>query len=362
MREREVGIHSELVLAYRFQELDPMNTGYVQPHEYILYSLKDALSRSGERALDLFVAWDENGNGDISLEEFRKTIRALGFRATNAELDVVFAKLDFVDNSGNVSYLELHRSLRKQSELPDAGSQRNIAITAHQKREYRRGGVLEDKLSLDAESLSGTSASELTGQLRDLLVRHRARVMDLFRTWDEDGSGIIDRKEFRLALRGLGVRVPNAAADALFDTFDVDHSGELDYREVNKHLRQKVELDEKLRAGAVGPIVLAATNKSAIRVKKAGEVMARSSMHGVVLDARQSIHNQLVAAIKKCKTQMIRLFQEWDDNGDGRISKDEMLKALQRLGLTDGKDAKDAAMKLFRRIDDDNSVPPLGSL
>ena len=50
--------------------------------------------------------------------------------------------------------------------------------------------------------------------------------------------------------------------DALFDTFDPDRSGSVDYHELNKALRRRVELDPSLRAGAAGAIELTSKNKS----------------------------------------------------------------------------------------------------
>ena len=45
-------------------------------------------------------------------------------------------------------------------------------------------------------------------------------------------------------------------ADALFDSFDVDASGEIEYSEINKALRRgaDVSLDPSLQAGGAGKI------------------------------------------------------------------------------------------------------------
>ena len=55
------------------------------------------------------------------------------------------------------------------------------------------------------------------------------RVMDLFRDWDDDGNGTIDKKEFRRAIAALGYAAPRAEIDGLFDKFDADRSGEIEY-------------------------------------------------------------------------------------------------------------------------------------
>ena len=54
----------------------------------------------------------------------------------------------------------------------------------------------------------------------------------------QDGSGEIDRKEFRRAIRKVGFDVGDEELDALFGELDPDGSGSIDFRELNQALRQ----------------------------------------------------------------------------------------------------------------------------
>ena len=76
--------------------------------------------------------------------------------------------------------------------------------------------------------------------LRDALAKANTRVMNLFRDWDEDGNGLIDKDEFRKAMAPLGIQVSREACNDLFDTFDPDGSGTIEFCELNKLLRQRV--------------------------------------------------------------------------------------------------------------------------
>ena len=76
----------------------------------------------------------------------------------------------------------------------------------------------------------------LEAKLRDVLVKNATRIVDLFREWDEDGGGTVDKKEFRVAMAALGANAPKAMCDKLFDTFDPDRSGSLEYNEISKAL------------------------------------------------------------------------------------------------------------------------------
>ena len=79
------------------------------------------------------------------------------------------------------------------------------------------------------------------------------RVIDLFREWDEDNNGKVTRAEFHKAMPLLGLDVPAAEVDALFDSWDPDGSGILEQSEVQKQLRRGAEitLAADLQDGAV---------------------------------------------------------------------------------------------------------------
>ena len=102
----------------------------------------------------------------------------------------------------------------------------------------------------------------------------RCAVMDLFKQWDRDESGSIDKMEFRRAIRGCGFDffTDDAEIDAVFEDFDIDGNGSLDYKELNKNLRQGAGsvLDASLAPGAAGEIVMKATTKHAIRKRDKG--------------------------------------------------------------------------------------------
>ena len=70
-----------------------------------------------------------------------------------------------------------------------------------------------------------------------MLAVNRARAIDLFREWDEDGNGSIDQREFRQGVAALGLRAPREAVDALFSEFDIDGGGTIEFNELNKILR-----------------------------------------------------------------------------------------------------------------------------
>ena len=94
----------------------------------------------------------------------------------------------------------------------------------------RKGGILGE-VDFD-ESLP------LAPQIREALQKHAIRVLDLFREWDANGDGQISKKEFRKAMPMLGMDLPTKAIDELFDQYDPDKSGVMEFAELQKMLRK----------------------------------------------------------------------------------------------------------------------------
>ena len=81
----------------------------------------------------------------------------------------------------------------------------------------------------------------------------------------------------------LGLKAPRKEIDALFDEFDPDGSGEIEYKEFNKLLRRgkgDVKISEMNYAGKAGKIELKAKNKSS-RVASGPEGLLDGGVLGV---------------------------------------------------------------------------------
>ena len=58
----------------------------------------------------------------------------------------------------------------------------------------------------------------------------QARMIDLFHSWDADASGDITLVEFNKALEAMGMQAAAYQVTELFESFDHDKSGYIDYR------------------------------------------------------------------------------------------------------------------------------------
>ena len=75
-------------------------------------------------------------------------------------------------------------------------------------------------------------------QIRYALKKNAARVIDLFREWDENGDGNVSKQEFRRAMPMLGLDVPDDEVDKLFDEFNQDGGNDIGLGEMQKLLRR----------------------------------------------------------------------------------------------------------------------------
>ena len=234
VREREPGEHLQTELRERFTELDEDGSGKVDAKEYICFSLIESLTHSRMRMIDLLDRMDSDRNRKISLTEFRRATKELGFDAHNEHIDLVFAALD-EDGNGEVEYKELATKLRPST----------VARNKHALRRVSRGRKSKVGHLVKLSSSSGVSVQE---QLRKILDQNRVRVIDLFHDWDVDDDGSVTAAEFREAIRDLGYDASKADVEALFSFRDNKGSGRIDFRELHGALRIGAR---QLRAPAV---------------------------------------------------------------------------------------------------------------
>ena len=245
VRQREMAIHTEEALRRRFDDMDGDGSGLIDVTEYIKFALRDALARSGAQLTELFQKWDVNGNGVVSIDEFRKAVGALGFEVRDEEIDAIFIELDF-NMSGTLELRELKQKLFTKGPAASGDGTAGPVDPRHalRKLDWREGqdkasAALETAKQRNLDSPTAKDAVDVAKQLRSALGRSSARLLDIFRAWDDNADGLISKREFRQAIVSLGFEVPRSEVDALFDMFDRDGSGSIDYRELAKSLRRR---------------------------------------------------------------------------------------------------------------------------
>ena len=198
-------------------------------------------------------------------------------------------------------------------------------------------------------------------KLRNAVAERWQRVSDVFNRWDEDGSGEISRNEFvKIVATLVGEGTTKEEAALLFDFFDADGSGMIEYRELYSKLRPgaTVELDEKLQAGAAGAISLSVGNKYALRKDGPQTHKSRVLYGGAPMltlgegaDFAQQLSNALVGSWSRVRD----LWAEWDEDMSGHVDRTEFYRALCLFGLACTRAESD---DLFHKFDGVSRLPP----
>ncbi|EOD24259.1 voltage dependent ion channel [Emiliania huxleyi CCMP1516] len=98
--------------------------------------------------------------------------------------------------------------------------------------------VLLDKM-VEEEDAPDPEEMSVIEKLHQMLAQEYGQLQALFRSWDDDGSGTVSRREWCKAIQSLGYRGPRSVLHQIFDSMDRDKSGELDFAEIDKILNPK---------------------------------------------------------------------------------------------------------------------------
>jgi len=389
VREREgVDVEDELIKKV-FAAFDKDGNGTVSAHEYLLYSLVEALASTEMRALDLFKQWDEDASGCISEGEFLKAVQVLGFAVPRKVASLLFRQLD-VDRSGFLKYSELGRAL--STRIGAEASKAELARYAPGGQQANRDNRLGKIVARDSTNyasvrvralpagakLDASSGGSIAQQLGALLTEHSATIIRLFQDWDEDGNGGVSKAEFRRAVKGLGYAAPNADIDELFGSLQGDNSGAtdmadyLEIEELHKALHGHVRGSKHTRAvpPVPPPVEMPLEIDTSLDLLQFAQ-LARSR-EGDDLDddhiqimfaafdedgsGMVSAHEYLVYSLREACVvtgkRMVELFKQWDDDRSGEISEREFKQAVRVLGFSV---PDKVATMLFHRLDVDGN-------
>lgn len=147
---------------------------------------------SGGRVIDHFRRADTDGSGELNKAEFAKAMIALGFEATQAQIDRTWKHID-VDGDGHVPYSELDSRLRDNSAVALGSLRRRLSMRKKSITWLTRARASLKVKDAQRELLKGGSI---------LFVQDEASLAAL--SWQQQGNAELNTKEAweqRLRLR-----------------------------------------------------------------------------------------------------------------------------------------------------------------
>ena len=344
------------------------------PDASILEQLRVIVKAKYDTVINLFRQWDDDGNGQINAVEFRHALPALGIIVPREDADAFFAEFD-EDDSGEISYEELHKQLRSGAEVEldaalQAGAMGEIE-TASKNAIALRGGVLNrDIITMFGNETEFSESSEVpvVEQLKRALGAPTvlARVVDIFRQWDEDGSGTVSKREFARALPMLGLRVARERADELFDLIDTDRSGSLEYGELHRKLRKTANggglggssslpaLRPRPRGSAVS--IAAGTDDTRALVREAHEAEKAAKVEMLRMMKRLREAEKKEAALAQ-RARISAIGAAVRAETDARVGRD-LNDAISRVPVASTDLVKEIATQLYAQVCTSQSTPP----
>ena len=181
-------------------------------------------------------AYDENNIRKMIQDNFedKNYVRELIKNLTAEELFRIFD----ADNSGLISFEEFRRMLPALSiDISDAKAFRyfNICDTDGS------GEIDVDEFKVALFTCDPTSGNPVGYQPSKFL-----SPLDAFETFDEDRSGFIDEDEYYFAMNYLGLEIPERQLEKMFNKYDYNRTGSIDYYEFREIYLKLCDINREL--------------------------------------------------------------------------------------------------------------------
>merc|ERR1719245_774840 len=148
----------------------------------------------------------------------------------------------------------------------------------------------------------------------ELTEEQKQEIKEAFDLFDTDGSGTIDSKELKVAMRALGFEPKKEEIRKMIDDIDKDGSGAIDFNEFLEMMTQKMsEKDSKEEI------------LKAFRLFDDDETgfITLKNLRRVAKDIGENMSDE----------ELQEMIDEADRDGDGQINEDEFLRIMQKTSL-----------------------------
>ena len=178
-----------------------------------------------------------------------------------------------------------------------------------------------------------TNALPIAEQIKRALQLNATRVMDLFRSWDENGDGQVSCAEFHHAMAILGLEVPAESIDELFAGWDADGGGTLEFYELSKILRGPVpDLSTKIALPTDLPTITALPTVSAKVQKSFTRFDVNLNGYLEIQELRKALEHH---GLNLSTAEAGRILSVYDDKLDGKLDLSEFAQVVRDLSATD---------------------------
>ena len=184
-----------------------------------------------------------------SMPEVREQLLSI---MRTGQLTAAFEQWD-TNGDGTLSASELRRGLAQQVKVEEEDLDRVIEAGGGQSEEHSYFDFMQVLGSLDA---SQRLAKKVGRQFRVQLQSERHTLMEAFDRFDDDGDGVLTRKELvqglKATMESAGVKLSKQDEKELMHVLDSDGDGTIDYHEFVNFATQDDEQQRKVSWFCVG--------------------------------------------------------------------------------------------------------------
>merc|ERR1719245_972877 len=148
----------------------------------------------------------------------------------------------------------------------------------------------------------------------ELTEEQKQEIKEAFDLFDTDGSGTIDSKELKVAMRALGFEPKKEEIRKMIDDIDKDGSGAIDFNEFLEMMTQKMS-EKDSREEILKAFRLFDDDETGFITLK--------NLRRVAKDIGENMSDE----------ELQEMIDEADRDGDGQINEDEFLRIMQKTSL-----------------------------
>uniref|UniRef100_K3X1F8 EF-hand domain-containing protein n=1 Tax=Globisporangium ultimum (strain ATCC 200006 / CBS 805.95 / DAOM BR144) TaxID=431595 RepID=K3X1F8_GLOUD len=275
--------------------------------------------RENDSIEDAFREYDSNRRGELNYQQFRDLMTRYGISG-NDNISLLLKRLD-LDNSGTVDLQEFlsvfsaQRLAHQKSANAKKDTQLPNTINSHKRQKAVRLRNLEE------------------AWIRRALENHES-IKAVFDRYDQDQSGELDYDEFRQLMNSFGIS-DRDDIEVLIKRLDANKSGAIDYEEfVTVFYEERVEQNGRRRRSS-----------SMSSLKSAGETKKAR------VARQRELEVKWMKRVLSCHRSIEVAFSEYDEDGSGELDYDEFSRFMKRYGIVKDEDIS----SLIKKLDVDDS-------